>query len=92
MSWEYGESGKKEDRRSVRLICHHCGEPLSRENASVIPDPAFTAIEKSNAVHCFDCRRKYHHPIASRIESRLRQATDIGEVMTRVVNRVIGAK
>lgn len=45
----------------VRLVCHHCGKPLCDEHRQLVRnDPAFSQFGSSTAVHCEDCRLRYH--------------------------------
>ena len=57
------ERGEEEAPGRPILVCHHCGKPICAEHAwEVTRDEAFagTASEPVSAVHCAECRAKYH--------------------------------
>ena len=65
MSWKCAVCGAQEGEGDTLIngICHHCGKPLCQEHQIVLLDSVF-GHDKENpraeAIHCADCRRKYH--------------------------------
>jgi hypothetical protein len=64
MIWECGVCSQPESRQLIiDAVCHHCGTPLCREHQYRPWDSAFSgpiASDDRRAVHCRDCRDRYH--------------------------------
>lgn len=65
MQWRCNECGRAEYKRKVVVdaVCHHCGKTLCRSHQIEITDDAFdkdSGMGSYRAVHCHDCRRRYH--------------------------------
>ena len=73
MTWKCADCNAVETERgesSIKVVCHHCGKPLCREDQTLIVDDAFYAesrVDLPVAVHCKGCRQT-HHPKAAVIE------------------------
>jgi NMD protein affecting ribosome stability and mRNA decay len=63
MKVKCAERGEVEAPGLPILVCHHCGKPVCARHAlEVTRDEAFasTAAVPVSAVHCAECKGKYH--------------------------------
>jgi hypothetical protein len=64
-AWACGDCGVAEDRKHgarIDWVCHHCGKLLCKSCCKAVYDGGFARSDAQpvRAVHCADCRRKYH--------------------------------
>lgn len=66
MTWECDECHAAESGGTrINAVCHHCGKTLCREDQVVIMDHVFATGHGdggTEAVHCRDCKSRYHLP------------------------------
>lgn len=68
MKVKCAERGEEEAPGRPILVCHHCGKPVCADHAlEVTRDEAFagTAVAPVSAVHCPECKGKYHRGAAT---------------------------